>query len=91
MCIFQLFLLIFNLNYKYIIHIILSLYTYRVESTKASFRKTSGQVDLNGSRKKKVASILPPICKAFGATFMFGAFLKLLQDIMTFISPQILK
>lgn len=67
------------------------LYTYRVESAKASFRKASGQVDFNDGQKKKVASILPPICKAFGATFMFGAFLKLIQDIMTFISPQILK
>ncbi|KYN22520.1 Multidrug resistance-associated protein 1, partial [Trachymyrmex cornetzi] len=65
--------------------------TDEVESVKASYRQTSGQVDFNSSRKKKVASILPPICKAFGATFMFGAFLKLIQDIMTFISPQILK
>ncbi|XP_067207174.1 multidrug resistance-associated protein 1 isoform X3 [Linepithema humile] len=64
---------------------------FRVESAKASFRKASGQVDFNNGRKKKIASILPPICKAFGATFMFGAFLKLVQDIMTFISPQILK
>ncbi|XP_072760182.1 multidrug resistance-associated protein 1 isoform X1 [Anoplolepis gracilipes] len=68
------------------------IWTYlRVENTKASFRKASGQVDFNGSRKKKVASILPPICKAFGATFLFGAFLKLIQDIMTFFSPQLLK
>ncbi|XP_036148326.1 multidrug resistance-associated protein 1 isoform X7 [Monomorium pharaonis] len=65
---------------------------FRVESTKASYRKASGgQVDFNSSRKKKIASILPPICKAFGATFMFGAFLKLIQDVMTFISPEILK
>ncbi|XP_032672071.1 multidrug resistance-associated protein 1 isoform X3 [Odontomachus brunneus] len=62
-----------------------------VENAKASFRKASGQVDFNNGRKKKVASILPPICKAFGATFLFGAFLKLFQDIMTFISPQLLK
>ncbi|XP_025986920.1 multidrug resistance-associated protein 1 isoform X7 [Solenopsis invicta] len=65
--------------------------TDEVESAKASYRKASGQVDFNSSRKKKIASILPPICKAFGATFMFGAFLKLIQDIMTFISPEILK
>ncbi|EFN62768.1 Multidrug resistance-associated protein 1 [Camponotus floridanus] len=62
-----------------------------VENAKASYRKASGQVDFNGSQKKKIASILPPICKAFGATFTFGAFLKMIQDIMTFISPQILK
>ncbi|KAL0104455.1 hypothetical protein PUN28_017289 [Cardiocondyla obscurior] len=65
--------------------------TDEVESAKVSYRKASGQVDFNDGRKKKVASILPPICKAFGATFMFGAFLKLIQDVMTFISPQILK
>ncbi|XP_011882151.1 PREDICTED: multidrug resistance-associated protein 1 isoform X4 [Vollenhovia emeryi] len=64
---------------------------FRVESAKASYRKASGQVDFNSGRKKKIASILPPICKAFGATFMFGAFLKLIQDVMTFISPQILR
>ncbi|XP_071568157.1 multidrug resistance-associated protein 1 isoform X4 [Temnothorax nylanderi] len=65
--------------------------TDEVESAKASYRKASGQVDFNTGLKKKIASILPPICKAFGATFMFGAFLKLIQDVMTFISPQILK
>ncbi|XP_025074063.1 multidrug resistance-associated protein 1 isoform X4 [Pogonomyrmex barbatus] len=64
---------------------------FRVENAKASFRKASGQVNFNSNRKKKIASILPPICKAFGATFLFGAFLKLIQDVMTFISPQILK
>lgn len=43
------------------------------------------------SAPKTVASILPALCKAFGPTFMFGAFLKLAQDILTFVSPQILK
>nr|XP_034174731.1 multidrug resistance-associated protein 1 isoform X3 [Osmia lignaria] len=65
--------------------------TNNVESAKASFRKSSGQVDFNGGRKKKVSSILPPLCKAFGATFLFGAALKFLQDIVIFASPQILK
>lgn len=65
--------------------------TDEVESVKASYRQTSGQVNFTSNQKKKIASILPPICKAFGATFMFGAFLKLIQDVMTFISPQILK
>ncbi|KAG8225955.1 hypothetical protein J437_LFUL006184, partial [Ladona fulva] len=41
-------------------------------------------------RKKKEASILPAICKAFGSTFVFGASLKMIQDILTFIRPQIL-
>ncbi|XP_012271250.1 multidrug resistance-associated protein 1 isoform X2 [Orussus abietinus] len=62
-----------------------------VQGTKASFRKSSGQVDFNGGRKKKVASVLPPLCKAFGPTFIFGSLLKLFQDILTFVSPQILE
>ncbi|KAK0171316.1 hypothetical protein PV328_009061 [Microctonus aethiopoides] len=61
------------------------------QTAKASFRKSSGQVDFNNTRKKKVASILIPLCRAFGPTFMFGAALKLSQDIMIFISPQLLK
>lgn len=39
---------------------------------------------------KKEASVLPALCKAFGPTFLFGSMLKLSQDIMTFINPQIL-
>ncbi|XP_043683574.1 multidrug resistance-associated protein 1 isoform X8 [Vespula pensylvanica] len=62
-----------------------------VQNAKASFRKSSGQVDFDNDRRKKVSSILPALCKAFGATFLFGAVLKLIQDIMTFISPQLLK
>ncbi|XP_015591556.1 multidrug resistance-associated protein 1 isoform X6 [Cephus cinctus] len=62
-----------------------------VQGAKASFRKSSGEVDFDSSRKKKVASILLPLCKAFGPTFIFGVLLKLSQDVMTFLSPQILK
>ncbi|XP_076297622.1 multidrug-Resistance like Protein 1 isoform X1 [Lasioglossum baleicum] len=64
---------------------------FSVHNTKASFRKSSGQVDFNSGRKKNVSSILPPLCKAFGATFLFGAILKGVQDVMTFVSPQVLK
>lgn len=39
---------------------------------------------------KKIASILPALCKAFGPTFLFGALLKLVQDLLTFVSPQLL-
>ncbi|KAK9303947.1 hypothetical protein QLX08_004533 [Tetragonisca angustula] len=62
-----------------------------VQNTKASFRKSSGQVDFNNEYKKRTSSVLPPLCKAFGATFLFGAALKFVQDIITFASPQILK
>jgi ATP-binding cassette subfamily C (CFTR/MRP) protein 1 len=64
-----------------------------VPSPKATFRKTSGNVDFAGGkqRKKYQASILSALCKAFGPTFIFGSLLKLIQDILTFASPQILK
>ncbi|XP_046591582.1 multidrug resistance-associated protein 1 isoform X10 [Neodiprion lecontei] len=65
--------------------------TDNAQGTKASFRKSSGQVDFNSARRKKIASILPALCKAFGPTFLFGSLLKLSQDILTFASPQILK
>ncbi|XP_011305034.1 multidrug resistance-associated protein 1 isoform X4 [Fopius arisanus] len=61
------------------------------QSAKASFEKASGQVNFDSGRKKKMASILIPLCRAFGPTFIFGAFLKLSQDIMIFIGPQVLK
>lgn len=32
-----------------------------------------------------------PIAKAFGPTFLFGAILKLVQDLLTFVSPQLLR
>lgn len=54
--------------------------------------RTSASVTLNPQqKKKKQASILPPICKAFGPTFLFGAMLKLIQDLLTFVSPQLLR
>lgn len=54
--------------------------------------RTSASVTINPEQKKKrIASILPPICKAFGPTFLFGAILKLTQDILTFVSPQLLR
>ncbi|XP_022169430.1 multidrug resistance-associated protein 1-like isoform X2 [Myzus persicae] len=36
-------------------------------------------------------SILPVLCKSFGSTFLFGSFLKLIVDCLTFISPQVLR
>lgn len=54
--------------------------------------RTSASVTINPEQKKKrIASILPPICKAFGPTFLFGAMLKLTQDVLTFVSPQLLR
>ncbi|XP_046388552.1 multidrug resistance-associated protein 1-like [Ischnura elegans] len=40
--------------------------------------------------KKTKVSIVPAICKAFGNSFLFGASLKFLQDVLTFVNPQLL-
>ena len=72
--------------------IIISYSIREAGSGKASYTKTPDTVDITPQGKKqKTASILPAICKAFGATFLFGSFMKFIQDIMTFISPQILR
>ncbi|CAH0555482.1 unnamed protein product [Brassicogethes aeneus] len=42
------------------------------------------------SSKKKQASILPALVVSFGPMFLFGAMFKLVQDLLTFASPQIL-
>lgn len=34
---------------------------------------------------------MPAICITFGPTFLFGVILKFIQDILTFVSPQILR
>ncbi|XP_039283752.1 multidrug resistance-associated protein 1 isoform X2 [Nilaparvata lugens] len=65
--------------------------------------KRSGSVDFaeindgrRGSSKpsgttKHQASILPVLCAAFGPKFLFGSVLKLGQDLLSFVSPQILE
>uniref|UniRef100_T1H0W7 ABC transmembrane type-1 domain-containing protein n=1 Tax=Megaselia scalaris TaxID=36166 RepID=T1H0W7_MEGSC len=43
------------------------------------------------TKQKKQSSVLPAICKSFAGIFLFGAFLELIKDILTFASPEILK
>lgn len=40
--------------------------------------------------KKRNASIMYPICKAFGPAFLFGAIFNLVQDVLMFASPHFL-
>ncbi|XP_049833464.1 multidrug resistance-associated protein 1-like [Schistocerca gregaria] len=68
--------------------------TTNAHAPKASFDKNSANVDFVGTqykRKHQASTILPAIFKAFGPTFIFGACLKLVQDILMFVNPQILK
>jgi ATP-binding cassette, subfamily C (CFTR/MRP), member 1 len=57
----------------------------------ASFKKSSASVSFVNTKAKKPSSIVPALVKAFGGTFLFGSVLKLVNDLMTFVSPQILK
>lgn len=59
------------------------------QSARASYKTDS--VEFSNNVKKKEASIMPALVKTFGVTFLFGALLKLIQDVLTFVSPQILK
>ncbi|CAD7079877.1 unnamed protein product [Hermetia illucens] len=65
-----------------------------VEDHKAKFSKNSASVNFTNPKSvksRKNASIMPPIVKSFGGVFLLGSFLKLIQDCLTFVSPQILR
>ncbi|XP_063235809.1 multidrug resistance-associated protein 1-like isoform X7 [Bacillus rossius redtenbacheri] len=59
----------------------------------ASFQKRNDSLEfVSGQRaKKSQVSILPAIFKTFGPMFLFGSMLKLGQDLLVFVSPQILR
>ncbi|CAG9578809.1 unnamed protein product [Danaus chrysippus] len=59
--------------------------------TKATYSKTSASVNFKPDKEVKPASILPALCLAFGGQFLFGALLKLINDVLMFLSPQLLK
>ncbi|KAI4461008.1 atp-binding cassette sub-family c [Holotrichia oblita] len=65
--------------------------TQSIHHTNAAYKTDPASVDFVDSTTKKQASILPALVKTFGPMFLFGAFLKALQDILTFVSPQILR
>ncbi|XP_026315306.1 multidrug resistance-associated protein 1 isoform X2 [Hyposmocoma kahamanoa] len=60
-------------------------------SAKATYSKTSASVNFKPESERKPASILPALCLAFGPQFFFGSVLKLANDILMFLSPQLLK
>ncbi|XP_065338923.1 multidrug resistance-associated protein 1 isoform X7 [Cloeon dipterum] len=65
---------------------------FGTNASKASYKNSSGRVDFEQSKTKLKyhASIVPAICKAFGPIFLFGSFLKFVQDILGFVNPQLL-
>ncbi|XP_023935367.1 multidrug resistance-associated protein 1 isoform X2 [Bicyclus anynana] len=62
-----------------------------INGTKATYSKNSASVNFKPEKERKHASILPALCLAFGGQFLFGSLLKLINDILMFVSPQILK
>ncbi|KAL5281122.1 ABCC2.2 family protein [Megaselia abdita] len=63
-------------------------------SPSAKFAKAENKVyfeNPKSTKAKKDSSILPSICKSFGGVFLFGSFLKLINDLLMFASPEILK
>lgn len=68
-------------------------FVYRKPSEpKATYGAENGGVDFKPSQPtKKIVSVLPALCKTFGPEFFLGALLKLVQDLLAFVSPQILK
>ncbi|XP_025410477.1 multidrug resistance-associated protein 1 isoform X2 [Sipha flava] len=73
-----------------------------LDTAKASYikHKSDGSIEISpteysrithDSKNHKEASILPALCKSFGRTFLFGSFLKIIEDCLVFVSPQVLK
>jgi hypothetical protein len=65
----------------------------------ALYVKVNDGVDLRNRRSSKQdqgppdvqASLIPALFGAFGLPFLFGSILKLIQDSLAFVSPQILR
>lgn len=63
-------------------------------SPKATYSKekeSTEKIEFTEAKQKTNASILMPLIKAFGGTFLMGSVLKLVQDVLTFVNPQLLR
>lgn len=49
------------------------------------------RIEYRPAKSNKLASIVTPLYRTFGLTFFFGCLLKVVQDLLTFVSPQILR
>lgn len=61
-------------------------------ATYSKEKESSEKIEFTATanKQKTDASILMPLIKAFGGTFFMGSFLKLIQDLLTFVNPQLL-
>ncbi|XP_015266213.1 PREDICTED: canalicular multispecific organic anion transporter 2 [Gekko japonicus] len=49
------------------------------------------EILLSSSRKQKEPSFLKALLRAFGPYFLIGSFYKLIQDLLSFVNPQLLR
>lgn len=59
--------------------------------TACHFNVHSPSVNVTAKKQRGNLSILPAIWKAFGISFMFGFSLKVMQDLIYFVPPQVLR
>nr|CAD7452936.1 unnamed protein product [Timema tahoe] len=65
---------------------------HRKEEPGTKFHSSSSSVNLvNSSTRSRCPSILPALCRAYGLTFLFGCVLLVCVNLLTFVSPQILR
>lgn len=74
---------------------LLYFFSFTPAPAEASYNKVNG-ISIKGTKprervEKPFVSILPALLKTFGGTFFFGAALKVIPDLLVFVSPQILK
>lgn len=63
----------------------------RMKTSSATSPKAQSSAQFIPQTKKHQASIIPPVLKAFGQKFLFSSILKLIYDLLAFVSPQLLK
>lgn len=49
------------------------------------------EILLSSGRKQKEPSFLKALFRAFGPYFLIGSFYKLIQDLLSFVNPQLLR
>jgi len=60
--------------------------TYHNNNTIENCRRNAANAE-----KQVTASVFSTLLRCFGPAFVFGSLLKLVQDLLTFVSPQVLK
>jgi len=73
-----------------------SIQVEKAKAKKAKRKEKRGYIAANTTAaddddQSHLASVIPALFGAFGGTFTFGLLLKFIPDIMSFVSPQILK